>query len=317
MELRLWTKEGVDFQFSLPWYMQQAYGNYGADSKDVYRIVWYLGAEPCVVLCGVVTQDRFISLPRAPFGGFYVCKSISKGQQLSILTTLRHFLQERSIRTVEMHQPPAAYGSVATPLSWSTAAENVGFLPIATVVRPHYMLYLEGIDIPYANYHTTPMRKLKKLESAGYYCKVLDWDAELFRGALHRARSERGYPLLFTSEMARQVDTNPKQYLWAGCFLGEQMAAMGLLVRVTSEVLYYAQPADFEPFRSDSPLLALQAFLNNWALSNGFIKIDLGAAVKEGGRESPGLRQYKQSIGGKADNLSFFQWGVGLHAKNF
>lgn len=290
--------------------MQEGYGHYGATQEAVERLIWVVHREPHAVVCGVWFEDRFVSLPRAPFGGWYLLRPISVDMQQAMLKAFKSFLTERGVRMVELYQPPSSYELYAPPVAWPVAIQQAGFRLLQLDNRPHYVVALKGMDTPYCRLHATPLRKIKKLEAAGYHCKHMHWDSKQFIHALSRARSERGYPVLFTEEMAMQVSAHPNRYLVAGCYLGDTMAAMGLLVKVTKEVLYYAQPADFEPFRSSSPLLALQVFLQDWAIREGYHTLDLGPAIDVNGKESPGLKQYKQSVGGTPEMRTFSKWGI-------
>lgn len=87
------------------------------------------------------------------------------------------------------------------------------------------------------------------------------------------------------------------------------IAALGLVVKVNDRVLYHYQPADFEKFRKDSPLLSINAAIYHYAQTHGYPFVDLGSA-NIGEEQLRGLIQFKTSMGAAIQSKTVTRIGL-------
>lgn len=146
-------------------------------------------------------------------------------------------------------------------------------------------------------------RKLSKAQQAGYTFAILEpenWDVERLYSLLSANRLAKGYALSLTQEgLTEMLAASPERHLVAVVKLGDDWAAIGICVRVATEVLYLFYPADDYAHRSYSPMVVLYDGLIQWAKLNGITLLDQGTASLNGVLNQ-GLATFKERVGGYA-----------------
>lgn len=143
-------------------------------------------------------------------------------------------------------------------------------------------------------------RKLNQSDNSNLSCKLLSNERkrEVY-SFISTCRQRKGYALSMTFEDLQQVMVQfPDRYLLIGVFLGEEMIAASVAVRITSEILYNFYADHAEAYDHLSPVVLLVKGLYEYCQQHGMSLLDYGTSAVDG-QPNFGLLNFKLRLGGK------------------
>ncbi len=230
-----------------------------------------------------------ISIPRSPFGSFFVKDSCSADEFLLFLDEIKKDLGQRGITEIEITHPPAIYEDYVDQ-NW---LEKVGFQHEYADISQHIPLDLEWHE----SIHEMQRRKLISLESEGFiFQKMSPEDLETAHQFVEVCRLTQELSINITYDRLKQLSDSTGAYDIFGVFRDGKISSLCIAVRVTNKIAYYYLPATSPMFRSQSPMVSLIAGMVAYYRSQGYEHFDLGISSVQG-KPQESLRIFKERMG--------------------
>lgn len=241
----------------------------------------------------VVENEEAISLSKSPFGGFGSTKSISENQLIKAIEQIKKELNFISKITVRLF--PRIYDASAFDLQKNCLLQT-GF-KLAYKDTSQYLpitskCFREVIRHPkqyrHLNYADQPENRFTELD--------IKWLDEAY-AILKDNRVHKGYPMTMEkSDLLATFQRFPDNYFLFGFFIGNELVAASVAIRVNGNILYDFYHGHKASFSNKSPIVPLLAGLYEYARHHGYSVLDLGIST-ENGIKNPGLFKFKERIG--------------------
>lgn len=270
-----------------PWYFWTDYIDTFIQPAEAIWLLICQGDQPVGALLLCRFEGEWSSLPKAPFGGFWFWNKEIVLQTEVFTKVLADTLKKMNIKQIKVKSAPEYYSTCPVELYHQEGWH-------CELKLNNYALRLSSLN---HQLNATARRKLRGLEKKGFMLK--SWfpqSAELLEFIIKARHRENQKVLVDEALLDKIVQNKHNRYLTEGVWLEDQLAAIGLTVKVNSKVWYHYQPADSALFRSFSPILLCNFGLAQKALAQGAEWLDLGLASVDGA-ELEGLARFKKSMG--------------------
>ena len=149
-------------------------------------------------------------------------------------------------------------------------------------------------------------QKLRKCEKRFTVNHVKLTELKNIYGFISACRHERNQSLSMTFTQLQKVsDRLPKSFLLFQVVDEQEMVAAAIVIKVSENILYTFYYSHEKKFNRISPVVFLISGIYRYAQEHGFVQIDLGTSMVNGGINRP-LLQFKKSIGGQPSNKYIF-----------
>ncbi len=245
-----------------------------------------------------IEQDIAISIPRSPFGSFFVKDSSNLDEFLIFVDHVKADLKKRNINLLKVVHPPSAYESFVDT-SWLI---NTGFQVEFEDINQHINLTYEWHE----EIHDMQKRKLVTLENEGFVFQKMESDQlQVAYQFIEVCRMTQELAVNITFDLLKSLFETTQAYDIFGVFRENKISALCISARVTEKVAYYYLPATSPMFRSQSPMVLLISGMVAYYRSQGFDHFDLGVSSIKG-KPQESLRIFKERMGGvQAGKTSF------------
>ncbi len=236
-----------------------------------------------------IDQDVAISIPRSPFGSFFVKDSSNVDQFPDFIDQVKQDLKDRRIGSLKISHPSIIYDHFVH-LDWLL---KEGFRKDFDDINQHIPLrsgWLDGI-------HDMQKRKLAALQSEGFSFRKMGTDElQVAYQFVEVCRLAQELSINISYEQLKELSDQTGAYDIFGVFRSGKISALCISVRVTEKTAYYYLPATSPMFRSQSPMVLLIAGMVDYYQSQGFEHFDLGVSSIEG-KPQESLRIFKERMG--------------------
>ncbi len=247
----------------------------------------------------VIDGDTAISIPRSPFGSFFVKNIPSEDEFNQFLNFVLEQLKTKEVNRVQLIHPPKIYSRFLS-LEWLTKA---GFSVKYEDVNQHIELSTSWEK----TIHEMQSRKLERLKTQGFEFKKMD-NSQLETGYkfIDACRQVQGLNINISFDLLKELHQTTEAYDVFGVFRDGKISALCITARVTTKAVYYYLPATSPMFRTESPMVLLIAGMVDYYRSQGFKYFDLGVSSIEG-VEQETLKVFKERMGGIESKKPFLE----------
>ncbi|MFZ9044532.1 MAG: GNAT family N-acetyltransferase [Cyclobacteriaceae bacterium] len=245
----------------------------------------------------VQLYDQLISIPYAPWGSFSFSGEIKESSFKTLMNKIKETAKAKTVSSLVIKDVPSFYEK-ALPTEWY---KSMGFT-LRKEINQHIHL-LERNEL-----HVMQKRKLKKAS------KILEF---------HRLKDiSQAYDLLYTWRNYNNIPLNieknhlqmlfkkfPNHYDCWGTIHGNDISAICVTIKVTSEVVYYFLPSTSPEHKAYSPMVFLMQEMSRVYKSEGFKIFDLGQSSIEG-KKQEGLFLFKKRMGAQQSDKIIYELGI-------
>ena len=237
----------------------------------------------------VTIDQEAISIPRSPFGSFFVKDSKYLDQFPTFLSSLKAHLRKSDVSAITIKHPSSIYEDFAL----QSVLEESGFEKQFADINQHIVLDKNWEK----SIHEMQSRKLNALRNRGFEFKKMDnSELETAHKFISACRQVQGLTINITFDLLTQLNESTGAYDIFGVYREGKISALCITVRVTNKIAYYYLPATSPMFRSDSPMVLLIAGMVDYYQSQGFKIFDLGISSIDGNPQET-LRIFKNRMG--------------------
>jgi hypothetical protein len=258
-----------------------------------------------------VENKKAFSPWRAPFGGLQVDPAIPEELVQEFLQFLRHDLIQAGCHQITWLQCPDAYAPSTNQLV-RAALPKLGYNLAYDQLNHH----IQVAEAPFSTIlHPSARRRLKKCEAAGFIFQQETLAAlpEAY-ALLQQCRQEKQKPLsLSLAQLTHYFQLFPDRYLLFTVRMGQELAAVGVAVLVSSSILNHLYPASPQKFNDFSPSVMLNAGLYQYCQQQQISCFDLGVSAppQESEESYTGLLTFKERMGGIGTRKPTFVMDLG------
>lgn len=171
------------------------------------------------------------------------------------------------------------------------------FISTRTLINHHILV--NALKFEHSIY-PSERRRLRKSEDAdfqAYLCK--EHSIDMIYPFLLKCAERNGYELsLSKCQLGTLLTRFPEDFLVFSVNNKGQLIALAIMVKVTSDILYYFLSAFDPQYRSYSPMVLLLKNVYEFCQQNDFSILDLGTSLDRHGNNKPSLARFKKNIGG-------------------
>ncbi len=228
-----------------------------------------------------------VSLPGSPFGSFYLSREIDEKLLIDFHRSTIEELKRLGVFKVQITHPPSFYD---------------GFIPIQVFRKLGYMTLFEDhnqwIDLKKPiRYHKMETRKLGKLRDGCLIREMRHEEIPDFYEYIRKAREEKGLKINLSLNLFQSlVETFPSNYDGWIIERNGKVISEVLMVKVTSEIVYYFLPATCIEDKQYSPMTTLIDHVIHHYQDRNFKYLDMGVS-SIGGVKQESLFDYKERMG--------------------
>lgn len=233
--------------------------------------------------------DFAISVPRSPFGSFFVKDSFARDEFLFFISEVKNDLRKKGISTLSVMHPSDIYSDFVEKEYIEAAGLSLNFSDI----NQHIHLQSNWED----GIHDMQKRKLASLRKEGFEFRKMDSEElEKAHQFIKVCRMAQELSINISYDILKQLSDSTGAYDLFGVFRDDKISALCIAARVTEKTAYYFLPATSPMFRSQSPMVLLIAGMVEHYHSHGFEFLDLGVSSIEG-KPQETLRIFKERMG--------------------
>lgn len=219
-------------------------------------------------------NEKAVSLPFCPFGGFFIESFFGFDQFIKDVETA---LKSRGIRSVQITQAPFPYESKADLIN------NIFFKNGYQIhsIHTHQILFgRKEIKKAFRDQADRLLKKAGENQLKLHYGKILNFS---FLQEIELWNSQKGYPMTWdANRLIDQVSLFPERYFQISITSGEVSLAHAVAVKLTSNTVYYFLSAfdSKSQFKNLGELLVLG--LLKLAKDEKVDSVDFGSSESEG-----------------------------------
>jgi len=146
--------------------------------------------------------------------------------------------------------------------------------------------------------HKSALRRLNKCLKHDFSCSL--WqkpDVNFVYDFICKARKRKNYPMTMQrGDFETMFEVLPTHYLVFVVKQAEEIAALGVTVKLSEDILYHFYPADAADFLHYSPSILLHKGIYEYCQENDYTYLDLGIATDKG-VDNLGLIRFKENLG--------------------
>ncbi|MEP5613300.1 MAG: GNAT family N-acetyltransferase [Cyclobacteriaceae bacterium] len=256
-------------------------------TQDHHNLVCYQNDH--IFLPVALDQGLAISIPRSPFGSFFVKENCELDSFLSFFDQVKIDFKSRGVSSLRLMHPPKIFSKFIDQ-NWLASA---GFALDFSDINQHIPL---GSDWE-SRIHEMQRRKLSTLRNEGFEFKRMDIEElEKAHQFVKVCRMAQELNINISYDLLKQLSDTTQAYDLFAVFRESKISALCIAARVTEKVAYYYLPATSPMFRSQSPMVLLIAGMVEYYQTEGFESFDLGVSSVEG-KPQETLRVFKERMG--------------------
>ncbi|WP_205635720.1 hypothetical protein [Algoriphagus ratkowskyi] len=251
--------------------------------QDQLDFVWEKNQKTKASITFAISKTgEAISLPQAPFGGFWIYEDLSSASLETFILAIVEELIQRGIHSISLVQSPKPYNPQFDLINYLLFRN--GFEQ-AKVICHHFFLGKKKIkkfvqkESP-RNQKKTTNSSLKvshsSISNLGFLKDIRSWN------------TLRGYEVTFDeNRIVQQVSSHPERYFLIAIIHNEEAIGYSLAVKLTSDSLYYFLSGinPKSPIKNAGELMLNELFL--LAVEQKVNFIDLGSSdLEEGANHS-------------------------------
>ena len=243
-----------------------------------------------------IDNKNAISIPRSPFGSFFVEKN-NENNLKEFWDFILNDLRQEGVKRVEIRNPASIYNSFPSQIDF----EALGFQLLYQDLNQHIDLSSE------TEIHQMQERKLKALKNEGFHFRKMNEDEfETAHKFLTVCRQAQGLQINISLEQLNTLAQNlPNTYDCFGVFREEKISALCFTVNVSEDIVYYYLPGTSPMFRNQSPMVMLLTGMIDYFKGKGYSYLDLGVSSFEG-KVQETLKVFKERMGGvNSDKITY------------
>lgn len=253
-------------------------GNFPFDTcQDQLDFIWEKKHKPKALITFAITKTgEAISLPKSPFGGFWIFDSSSSASLEAFILAVTEEFNRRGVKSITISQAPKPYQQQADLINYLLA--KCGF-ELEKVLSHHFFIGRKKIK-------KQAQKESTKLQSKGKNSglKVSHSSISNF-GFLKEIKSwniQKGYEITIDeNRIVQQVSQYPDRYFLITLAKNVEAIGYSLAVKLTNDSLYYFLSAINPkiPVKNGGELILNQLFL--LAIEQKVDFIDLGSSDLE------------------------------------
>lgn len=239
---------------------------------------WCKKGKPKASVTFAISGDQAVSLPQAPFGGFWSERNITSLALESFLRAVINYLKQKGITHLEVTQPPKPYEPNSDLINYLLYKE--GFVQ-EKVLSHHFFIGKKKIKKMVQEEQT---RYLKSAKEGGLKIQIGSIQNFGFLDEIKFWNQSRGYQILFEdTRLIHQVSEYPDRYFLISVLKEGKAIAHTLCSRLIPDSLYYFLSA-IDPKSSVKNVGDLAVFsMFQLAAEQKIEFIDLGSSETEAG----------------------------------
>ncbi len=232
---------------------------------------------------------------RSPFGTVEFSKRLPAEILYKFLMFVEGDMQSTGIERIIIKNPPYLYAAdkIATMESFLF---NLGYNTTSSALGSIRFTHDDFVT----KLHRLEISKLKKSADVNLNARFLSAENldQVFDFILS-CRKSKGYVLSMTlNDLKDTIGHFPDRYLFSGVFLGSEMIAASISIRVTSEILYNFYADHSATYNHLSPVVVLIKSLYEYCQQNKILMLDFGTSAVNG-QPNFGLLKFKARLGGQ------------------
>lgn len=237
----------------------------------------------------VVSDNLAISIPRSPFGAFFINKEIGQSDFQNFLNAIKEDLAKRQIKQLVIHQPSEIYSSFVS----RELLESAGFHLTYNDINQHIPLVKNWKE----NLHKMQVRKIQSLHEKGFeFKKMEDSELQTAHQFISACRQAQGLSINIEWDHLKKLSAKTGAYECFGVFRGEKLSSVCITVKVSPGVVYYYLPATSPTFRTESPMVMLIEGMVDYYMRKGYVSFDMGVSSLAG-KPQDSLLLFKDRMG--------------------
>ncbi|HAO48851.1 MAG TPA: GNAT family N-acetyltransferase [Runella sp.] len=260
-----------------------------------------------------VQNQQGVSPLRASFGSFEVAEVVSHADFSFWLNSVESFAVSQGIKSLSIRHYPSCYHPARSSFIKRGLVRH-GFQLSQSSINHYISVTSQPFETAL---HASERRRLRKCLQAGF--RFEEWvspSAEQVYQFIAHNRQRLGYSLSFREEQLRLWLTIFPEIFRVFCIKnGEEIASLGLTVRVGKNVLYHFCPADNLAYRQYSPSVLLTKGLYEFSQQEGVTILDLGISVDAAGQPKTSLARFKRNLGAQECEKWQFEREIGISTK--
>lgn len=257
--------------------------------NDVVHFDWPK-YSPEVSIHFALEQQTAVSLPRSPYSGFLVKKSILDYSRM--IADMLDFSKNKGVQKVIIKQSPRLFVDDYDMLK--KALIDNGFLVHQEI--NHHVVLSDSVQ----SISAMQKRRIKKCQNIGLVYQTESANRlEKVHDFITRCRVQQNLAINITLDrLKRLFEQLPSRYLIRSIRDDNQgLYAVLIAIKVNRKVVYSYLPAFDRQYRALSPLALLFHEFYQEMRQEGFEFIDLGIS-SENGKPQDGLIRFKEGMGG-------------------
>ena len=272
---------------TLPIFFLDGYHN----AQDYKNIIILKINNACYIPLEINNQEAK-SLPFSLFGSIFCTESDFSHTTLDLLF---QWLQSNGMKSLEVTHPAEIY---------SDFIDGEAYLPFANNIKSDYNQHLVLDENIVARMHNMEKRHWNHRENITI---TFSDDYSEAHDLLKQCRTAQGLEINISKEKLMALSRAfPERYEIMLARISDEIAAVVIFVKVTSEVVYYYLPGTISAFRKQSPMVPLLTSACFHYRKRGFKYLDLGISSLNG-RKQEGLFGFKERMGAvKTNKVTYY-----------
>lgn len=229
-----------------------------------------------VITFGINSEGQAMSIPKAPFGGFWLKEAISSASLQSFIQTVLAELKNRGAKAVTLTQAPKPYESSSDLINYLLYKD--GFKQVRLL--SHHFYVGKGKGIKPNEFKIDRLSKEAKKQKLEIHTAAIG--NFKFLEAIRKWNSQRGYEVAMDdTRLIQQISQFPERYFLITVCYKSIPVAYTLAVKLTSNSFYYYLSA-IDPnstLKNGGELMLLALF--KLAVTEKVSFIDLGSSDLE------------------------------------
>lgn len=240
-------------------------------------------------------KDGQASTPvKAPFGSILFSSRIAPQNLYEFIQEVEVLLKKKGVKIMTLKEPPAFYREFPDMLH--TILFNLGY-------HVRHAEMSAGIHVNHLDFEDRierwELRKLRQGKDKGLQARQLPiTELETVYDFILKCRMQRDQTLSMKLEdLQRTVSVFKNDFVLFGTFLGKEMAAASIGIKVTEEIFYNFYSAHLKKYDTLSPVVTLMSAVYKYCGTQRFKLLDLGTSSLKGQPNFP-LLDFKIRLGG-------------------
>lgn len=298
------------FNFNRYFFNEVEHLQHQKGENECYTFYWQNIENQIIVgRFSVIVKNKMAYSPlKATFGSIEFNEHLSGKELLEFLNQVIQYLKVLEIDYIEINSYPERYSS-----DYQNRILKNCFLTMKFQIK----FTEKNFEIPITNIAfyevvrgSTAKQLLRTFAKKGYiFQRELNANFDIIHHFIANSRERKNRPMTMNSEqLTEHFKKFSQNFQLFTVTHSSWIAAVGVTIKISEEILYTFYLADDEKYLRDSPTTLLLSGIYEYAKQLNFKILDVGIATEKG-ILNEGLAHYKQSLGAEISEKNvYFLW---------